>query len=74
MLNDIIQLGGAAFFIAGGLALIFARDTVWRIYNGGVEPRKPEQARTPGWDQSVDLIGKVLLVGGLFILLQMAFP
>ena len=73
-MNHAIELFGAAFFIGLGLILVFARDTVWRIYNGGEEPRKPEQARTPGWDQSVDLIGKILLVGGLFVLLQMFFP
>jgi len=69
-MNLAIELLGAAFFFGVGLVMVFARDTVWRIYNGGVEPRKPELARTPGWDESVGLIGKIMLAAAAFILLS----
>ncbi len=69
-MNLAIELLGAAFFFAVGLVMVFAKDTVWRIYNGGVEPRKPELARTPGWDESVGLIGKIMLAAAAFILLS----
>jgi hypothetical protein len=69
-MNLAIELLGAGFFFALGLVMVFARDTVWRIYNGGVEPRKPELARTPGWDESVGLIGKILIADGCVILLS----
>lgn len=66
--NLIVELVGTSFFLALGLLFVFGRDLVWRIYNGGVEPRTPEKARTPGWDESVRIIGFILLAAAAYIL------